>query len=77
MTTREQILNLKRAFAEHDIPWPHGVTLFWHPTGPLMRYSGGMLHIEELNPESKTIWRMSRMEMLKLGWRCIIAAFRR
>jgi hypothetical protein len=50
------------------------MTLFWHPTGPLLRYSGGVLLIEDLNPELRTRWRMSRLEMLRLGWRCIAAA---
>jgi hypothetical protein len=52
-------------------------TLLFDPTGPLMRYSpDGMLHVEDLNPEVKTKWRMSRWEMFKLGWRCILAAAR-
>ena len=50
------------------------MTLFWHPTGPLMKYADGVLYIEDLNPEMKTRWRMSRMEMFRLGWRCIVAA---
>ena len=48
--------------------------IYWHGTGPLVRYSGGLLQIENLNPEVKTQWRMSRMEMLRFGWRCILAA---
>lgn len=51
------------------------MTLFWHPTGPLVKYSKGMLQIEDLNPEVKTQWRMDRVEMLRLGWHCILAAF--
>jgi hypothetical protein len=50
--------------------------LFWDPSGPLMKYDGGALLIEDLNPEIKTQWRMSRSEMFKLGWRCIVAALR-
>jgi hypothetical protein len=54
------------------------MTLFWNPTGPLMRYDAdGVLHIEDLNPDFKTKWRMSRMEMLALGWRCIMAGLGR
>ena len=49
-------------------------TLFWHPTGPLLKYVDGFLHVEDLNPHVKTQWRMSRAEMLWLGWRCLIAA---
>lgn len=53
------------------------MTLFWHPTGPLLRYADGMLEIEDLNPHMQTQWRMSRVEMVRLGWRCIVAAMRR
>lgn len=53
------------------------MTLFWHPTGPLLKYQAGTLHVEDLNPELKTKWRMSRLEMARLGWRCIVAALRR
>jgi hypothetical protein len=50
------------------------MTLFWHKTGPLLKYEDGTLHIEDLNPQIKTQWRMSRGEIFKLGWRCILAA---
>lgn len=53
------------------------MTIFWHPTGPLVKYADGLLHIEDLNPEVKTKWCMSRMEMLRFGWRCIRAAVSR
>lgn len=52
------------------------MTLYWHETGPLVKYDGEMLHIEDLNPQVKTKWHMSRMDMLRLGWRCILAAGR-
>ena len=52
------------------------MTLFWNSAGPLIRYAEGILHVEDLNPEVKTKWRMSRIEMVALGWRCIIAAIR-
>lgn len=52
------------------------MTLFWHQTGPLLRYRNGTLEVEDLNPEVKTRWRMGRLEMLRLGWRCIVAAAR-
>jgi hypothetical protein len=52
-------------------------TLFWHPTGPLMKYDNdGILHIEALNPQSATKWRMSRWEMLTVGLRFVAAAIR-
>lgn len=53
------------------------MTLFWHPTGPRIRYADGTLLVEDLNPEVATKWRMSRGEMLALGWHCIVAAFQR
>ena len=52
------------------------MTLFWHPTGPLVRFDDGMLRIHDLNPEVETRWRMSRVEMMKLGFRCFWAALR-
>lgn len=52
------------------------MTIFWHPTGPLVKYEGGLLLIEDLNPEMKTKWRMSRGEMLRFGWRCLLAAMK-
>jgi hypothetical protein len=53
------------------------MTLFWHPSGPLVRYASGILEIEDLNPERQLRWRMSRMEMARLGWKCLVAAVRR
>lgn len=53
------------------------MTIFWHPTGPFVKYEDGFLHTEDLNPEVKTKWRMSRGEMLRFGWRCMVAALRR
>lgn len=58
----------------HRTKEPRAMTLFWHGTGPLMRYQAGILHIADLNPEMQTNWRMSRGEMFRLGWRCIVAA---
>lgn len=51
--------------------------LFFHPTGPMMHYRDGMLKVSDLNPEVSTQWYMSRLEMLRLGWRCIVAGLRR
>jgi hypothetical protein len=50
------------------------MTLLWRPTGPLMKYADGMLHIEDLNPAMKTRWRMSRWELFCLGWQCLRAS---
>jgi hypothetical protein len=52
------------------------MTLFWNQTGPLLKYESGVLHVEDLNPEIKTKWRMNRVEMFWLGWRCIVAALK-
>ena len=73
---QEQVANLKRAFADYDIPWPKDATIFWHPTGLKVSYGNGMLKVSDLNPESHIQFRMSAAEMLKLGWRCIILAWR-
>lgn len=51
--------------------------LFFHPTGPMVRYSNGLLSVSDLNPEINTKWTMSRTEMLVFGWRCIWAALKR
>jgi hypothetical protein len=53
------------------------MTIFWSPCGPLLRYEDGTLHIEDLNPQIKTQWRMSRWEMLRTGVKFIMAALRR
>lgn len=49
--------------------------LYMHPTGPMLRVDSDLvLHIDDLNPEIKTKWRMSRLELLGLGWRMMVAA---
>lgn len=53
------------------------MTLFWDGAGPLLKYTNGVLHIEDLNPEAKLRWRMSRLEMFRLGWHCITASLGR
>jgi hypothetical protein len=50
------------------------MTLFWDKTGPLVAYSAGVLRIEDLNPEQKMKWSMSRWELFKLGLKCIQSA---
>jgi hypothetical protein len=52
------------------------MTLFWNPTGPKLTYGDGTFHISDLNPQIEHEWRMSRREMIILGWRCIVAAVR-
>jgi hypothetical protein len=52
------------------------MTLIWMPEGPMIKYSNSFIEIEDLNPEVKMRWRMSRTEMARLGWRCLLAAIR-
>lgn len=52
------------------------VTLFFDHSGPMILYAGGVLRIEDLNPEKRIRWRMSRWEMLWLGLRCVAASVR-
>ena len=52
------------------------MTLFWHQTGPMIRYEHGILCVESLNPQSAVRFRMSRFEMIKLGLRCLLATLR-
>lgn len=52
--------------------------LYMHPTGPMLRVdSEHVLHIDDLNPELQTKWRMSRWELFALGWRMMVAAILR
>lgn len=55
-----------------------GRTLYWHPTGPMLRYQrdafGEYLVIDELNPENRIKFAMTPWEMLKFGLKCIAAA---
>lgn len=50
------------------------MTLFWHETGPLLRYRDGTLEVEDLNPQVQTRWSMSRSEMFMTGIKFILAA---
>lgn len=43
--------------------------IFWHPTGPLMRWEDNALLIEDLNPHIRTTWRLTR------GWSGSRSAF--
>lgn len=51
-------------------------TIFFSHTGPMIKYGSGLIHISDLNPEVSTRWRMSRWEMVKLGFKSIVAALR-
>ena len=50
--------------------------IFFDNTGPLIRYDTGRstLEIEDLNPERQIRWRISRLELLCIGLRCLLAA---
>lgn len=55
------------------------LTIWWDHTGPLIQYSrqNNMLHVIDLNPEAEMHWKISRMEMLRIGLRFIRASLPR
>ena len=50
------------------------MTIFLDHCGPLLRYENGALRVEDLNPEIKTRWRLTRVERLMIGLRFIACA---
>ncbi len=52
------------------------MTIFADGTGPLLHYADGVLRVEDLNPEIRTRWVMSRMERFVTGLRFILSAIR-
>jgi len=50
------------------------MTIFWNHTGPFLRYENGLLRVEDLNPEIKTRWRMTRGERFLTGLRFVVSA---
>jgi hypothetical protein len=52
----------------------HAKIIFSHMAGPLVQWDGEFLHVEDLNPQIQTSWRMSRGELLGLGWKAMKAA---
>ena len=43
-------------------------TIFWTPEGPLLRIDPNyVLMIEDLNPETKLRWALSRWEVFSIG----------
>jgi len=52
--------------------------LFWCGPGPRIRYKrdaiGDMLHVDDLNPENHIGFRMTPVELLRFGFKCIWAA---
>jgi hypothetical protein len=67
-------MNMHSDRGSAGVPKPQGVTIYSDKTGPLLRYEKDTLCIEDLNPQIKTRWRMSRSEMVRIGLRCIWAA---
>ncbi len=49
-------------------------TIFFHPSGPMLRYGAGQILVDDLNPQIQTKWYCSRVAMLGIAWRCIVAA---
>lgn len=52
------------------------MTIFWKEWGPLVKWDGDALTIEDLNPEIKTTWVLSRLELLSFGLKMVAAALR-
>lgn len=50
------------------------ITIYCDKTGPLIKYDGDVLVIEDLNPYLRTHWAMSQWEMIRTGLRFILAA---
>ena len=48
--------------------------IFIDRTGPMVRYDGSMLYINDLNPSVATQWRMSRREMIVFAAKALWAA---
>ncbi len=55
-----------------------GRTLFWDPTGPLIRYSpdSDTLRVDDLNPETHISFQILPYELFVIGLKCIWAALR-
>lgn len=49
-------------------------TIFFDNTGPLIKYGNGILGMSDLNPDTTICWRVSRWEMVKLGFKAIAVA---
>lgn len=51
--------------------------IYIHGTGPLIQYDEGQLIVSDLNPETMTRWRISRLDRLKAGLRFMASCFLR
>jgi hypothetical protein len=49
---------------------------WWRPEGPRVFYNKieGYLEIEDLNPEVKLRWKVSRKDAFQIGWQLIWGA---
>lgn len=52
------------------------MTLFFCNSGPLIKYNSDCLYIEDLNPEQKMRWRVTKWELIVMGFKFIIAGIR-
>ncbi|WP_371422892.1 hypothetical protein [Tardiphaga sp.] len=56
------------------------MTLFFNAAGPMIKYErdafGETLRVEDLNPQKEIAFRITPMELLKFGFKCIWAAVR-
>jgi len=48
--------------------------LFWKPEGPQLEYRDGTFFIADLNPEIEIKWRLTPVELFKIGLKCILAS---
>jgi len=49
-------------------------TIYRRPTGELVQYVDGKLHVKSGDPEVRATLRMRRIELLVFGLRCVWAA---
>lgn len=52
-------------------------TILFCNEGPMIKVGGGVVEISDLNPEAHLTWRLSRMELIRLGFGFLRAAFLR
>jgi hypothetical protein len=71
---RDPILIQQETTQEEEIMLSNKMTIFLDHCGPLLRYENGVLRVEDLNPEIKTRWRLSRAERVMIGLRFIVSA---
>jgi hypothetical protein len=50
------------------------VILFWASWGPMISYRRGTFAVEDLNPQARIKFNLTRGEVWRMGWRCIWAS---